>query len=123
MAAKGQTTSNNDFGQCWESLVKGNKKNNISSGKDMGWFHKLPEELQRSLIATSWKFASMMGKDFDKALQRQFDARRRKEEIKLEKQYEDPSGEYIVAIYFLSNISHHVAGPLLRLPGLSTIRL
>ena len=41
-----------------------------------------------------------MGKDFDAALQRQFDARRRKEEIKLEKQYEDASEEYIVAIYF-----------------------
>ena len=57
--------------------------------KDMGWFHKLPTELQQSLIATARKFTASMGKDFDAALQRQFDALCRKEEIKLEKQYQD----------------------------------
>ena len=41
-----------------------------------------------------------MKKSFDVALAKQLEKRRRKEEIALEKQYEDATEDYIVAIYF-----------------------
>ena len=60
----------------------------------------LTGELQRTDVLTSKENANANKRIFDYALENQFVKRRRKEEISLEKKYEDATEDYIVAIYF-----------------------
>ena len=66
----------------------------------MGSFHSLPVELQRTAIMTARENAKSNKQNFDKDLTKQFEQRRVKGEIKLDKAYDDAKGEFIFAIYF-----------------------
>ena len=57
-------------------------------------------ELQRTAILAAQENAKVDKCRFDVALEKQFESRRRKEEIALEKKYKDASEDHIVAIYF-----------------------
>ncbi len=67
-----------------------------------GTFHQLPEaeELRRLLILFGKGNASKSRKKFDEALAAQQEASRQKEEIALQKKWDQTQGDYIVAIYF-----------------------
>ena len=52
-AAERQTRSKNDFGRRHASLVTGRKWKNWHIDKPIGYFHLLPEELQRTDVLTS----------------------------------------------------------------------
>ena len=65
----------------------------------MGVFHRLPSELQQSLIEAGRPHKGKMRKYFDESLAAQGEARRRKEEIALEKKLDKVYEDYIVALY------------------------
>ena len=100
MAAEGQSRANNDFGRGHQALVTGRRAKSGVIVKEIGEFHKLPQELQKSIIQAGKESAGSWRKKFDEALFRQKEASRRKEQIKLEKKLTDAQEDYIVAIYF-----------------------
>ena len=68
--------------------------------RPLGFFIFFQEELQRTVVLTSKENANVNKRRFGGALENHFVKRRRKEEITLEKKYEDATEGYIVAIYF-----------------------
>lgn len=100
VTAEGQTRANNDFGRGIESLVTGRGKAGKLTERVLGTFHILPKELQQSLVAFGKSHAPAARRQFDSALKEQDDARRRKEEIALERKLNEAQSEFIVAIYF-----------------------
>ena len=100
VTAEGQTRANNDFGRGIESLVTGRGKAGKLTEWVLGTFHILPKELQQSLVAFEKSHAPAALRQFDSALKEQDDARRRKEEIALERKLNEAQSEFIVAIYF-----------------------
>ena len=98
-AAEGQTRANNDFGRQHLSLVSG-RASKVNADKELGTFHSLPPELQRTAMLVAKENASNNRQRFDNALKKQFAKRQMKEEIGLRKQYENATEEYVVAIYF-----------------------
>jgi hypothetical protein len=100
VTAEGQTHSNNGFGCGHERLVRRSNKSEDVNDRVFGTFHQLPEELRRLLIIFGKENASKLRKKFDEALAAQQEARRRKEEIALQKKLDQMQGDYIVAIYF-----------------------
>ena len=101
-AGEGQSRYNNDFGRGHQALITGkqSKSGPIKKADLIGSFHRLPRELQESLIRFAREIAIKARKAFDDALEKQGEAARRKEEIKLERQLEAAQSEFIVAIYF-----------------------
>ena len=99
-AANGKTFSKSDFGRRNASLVTGRKWNNEQVDKPIGVFHLLPEDLQRTDVLTSKENANFNKRIFGDALENQFVKRRRKEEIALEKKYEDATEDYIAVVCF-----------------------
>ena len=99
-AAQGKTCSNNDFGRIHALLVIRRKWKNDQVDKTIGVFNFLPEELQKNYVLTSKQNANVNKRRFDDALENHFLKSRRKEEIALEKKYEDATEYYSVAIYF-----------------------
>ena len=104
-AARDQSESNNDFERDIELLVHGRKafKENITRG--MGGFHLLPPDLQRTVVLTvKWNRKSHRY-DFKIAMVEQFEMKRRKEEIILEKNLGNALEDYIVICIYSSNIT------------------
>jgi hypothetical protein len=66
-------------------LVRRSNKLNKIKERNFGSFHKLLEELQRSLILFGKENASRLQKSFDNALEAQQEACYKKEEIALQK--------------------------------------
>ena len=99
-ASEGGTRLNNDFGRRHASLVTGSKCKKEQVDNPIGVFHVLTEELQRTAVLISKYNANVNKRRFDDSLENQFVKRRRKEEIALEKKYEDATEEYIVAVCF-----------------------
>ena len=71
VTAEGQTRFNNDFGRGHDALVKRSSKSDSVKERVLGSFHKLPEELQSSLILFGKENASSLRKSFDDALSAQ----------------------------------------------------
>ena len=86
-------------------MVKKKDKEVEITKEELGSFHQLDTELQESLIEAGRSYKSKMRRYFDDALAAQGAARRRKEEIALEKKCADVREEYIVAIYFHEQMS------------------
>ena len=66
-AAEGQTRANNDFGRQHLSLVSG-RASKVNADKELGTFHSLPPELQRTAILVAKENASNNRQRFDNAL-------------------------------------------------------
>ena len=71
VTAEGKTQFNNDFGHGHNALVKRSSKSDSVKERVLGSFHKLPEELQSSLILFGKENASSLRKSFDDALSAQ----------------------------------------------------
>ena len=95
-AAERQNISNNDFGQKHPSIVTRRKWRNEQVDKPIEFFHLLPEELQRTAVLKSKDNSYVNKRRFGNALENQFVKRWRKEDIALEKKYEDATEDYIV---------------------------
>jgi hypothetical protein len=63
-----------------------------------GFFHTLPPQLQHSIIETARQGATNTRKNFDDALLKQKESRKRKEERAWHKKIDATREEYIVAI-------------------------
>ena len=97
--ARGQSESNNYFGQEIELLVHERKLFNEKITRGMVGFHLLPPELHRkSVLTAKWNQKSHRY-DFKIAMVEQFDIKRRKEEIILDKKLENALEDYINALY------------------------
>ena len=94
-AAEGKTCSNNDFGRRNSSLVTGRNRKNEQFDKNIRVFHLLLEDLPRTSVLASKDNADENKRRFDGALENQFVKRHRKEDITLEKKYEDATEDYI----------------------------
>ena len=84
-AARGQSESNNNFGQEIELLVHGRKAFKEKIARDVGGFHLLPPELQRTAVLTDKWNQKSHRYGFKIAMVEQLEMKRRKEEIILEK--------------------------------------
>jgi hypothetical protein len=88
-------------------MVGRSKISNKINERNFGTFHKLPEELQQSLILFGKENASRLQKSFDDALEAQQEAHCQKEEIALHKKLEQMQGDYITVIYFY--VQYHLS--------------
>ena len=105
-AAEGQTRKNRDMDRCHERYIKNRNNREVEvERKDMGAFHRLPSELQQSLIEAGRSHKGKMRKYFDESLAAQGEARRRKEEIVLEKKLGEVCEDYIAALYLHKQMS------------------
>ena len=98
-AARGQSEGNNDFGREVESYVKGRKAFKERETRGIGGFHLLPPELQHTAIVTSKWNTKQHKEKWRTELKTQFDTRRRKEEITLEKKLDVSKEDHIEACF------------------------
>ena len=98
-AARGQSESNNDFGQEIELLVHGRKAIKEKITRGMGRFHFLTPELHRIAVLTAKWNRNSHRYDFKIAMVEQLEMKCRKEEIILEKKLENALEDYIDDFY------------------------
>jgi hypothetical protein len=85
----GMTCYNNDFGRAQEQYITG-RRSNTPSVKSVGLFHKLPVELQDSLVVTSKRHAPGSRQRFQESLcmqrERQFEKKMAVRDKKMERE-------------------------------------
>ena len=101
-----------DYGRV-QQLVTG-RKSKIEDGnqKELVDFHKLPAELQASRVVTAKKNSLKWKEKHDARVSRQQEVKIQRRDMVLRKKMETSKEEYIVAMYFLGNITQRDAGIL-----------
>ena len=97
-AAGGQTRSNNDFGRDHDNFVQGRKRKKEKKTRGVGGFHKLVPELQYTAMLTSKEERKNNKKQFQAYLKCQFDKRRIKEEVAMQKKLDMAQEDYMEAV-------------------------
>ena len=75
------------------------KEKEIKRRNRLGQFHKLPKEMQHSLLQMALEYLPTQIDDDSKALEYQRDARRHKQELIAKKQLKQAEDEYIEKLY------------------------
>ena len=98
-AARGQSESNNYFGQDIELLVHGRKSSEEKITSGMGRFQLLPTEMQRTAVYNAKWNRKSQRYDFKISMVEQLEMKHRKEETILEKKLENTLEYYIDYLY------------------------
>ena len=97
--ARGMSVANNDFGREADTMVGSRQSRKGKIARGMGKFHLMVQELQHSAIMTAKRKRNRHKRQFQIDLKKQFETKRRKEEIALEKKIELAREDYIDALY------------------------
>ena len=82
-------------------MVTGRKpKSGTSRDAELGGFHALPVELQRTALVTAREQTNNNKRAFNEKLAIQFEKRQQREQAKMQKRLDDAQEDHIVAIYF-----------------------
>ena len=113
-AAVGQSWTNNDHGRAHKKFVTGRKsKKTIDSKKgdySKGTAKNLCPDLRKSLTEASRECAPKHKKNMEKWMRWQFETRQRNQQTKVETEAVKTGESNVVALYFLTNLTHLVYG-------------
>ena len=96
-----QARVNGDFRRDHQRMIKRvGERSEEEQNSELGEFHKLPHELQQSLLSMAIKHAPKLRSETKKALFEQRESKRKRVEQLQEKQLKSAEEEYVLALYY-----------------------